>query len=58
MVEEGGFHGGLQQIDQIVVAPHVRQFVGQDRVKLIGGEARQDGCGGQDHRAEPAEGNR
>ena len=49
MVEEQGLHKGLEQVQQIVVAPDVGQLVGQERLQLVRAEAG-EGAGRNQHR--------
>ena len=43
MEEEDRLREPLEQVDEIVVAPHVRQFVNQDGLELAVGET-EEGC--------------
>ncbi len=55
VVEEEGFDEGLQEIDEIIVAANVGEFVGEDGLELRGGKTGEEGCGEKDERAEEAD---
>ena len=54
MVEQQGFHYGLNKIEEIIVAPDMSQLVNQDRLDLLWSHTDQDPCRHQDHRTQPA----
>ena len=55
MVEEQRLDRALEQVDQIVVPPHVRQLVGQNRVELRWREAGQHAGRHDDRRTDPTD---
>ena len=56
MVKEDGLDGALQDVQEIVVAADVRQFVNQKRLYLCGWQTGEDACGHQHDRAKPSDG--
>ena len=55
VIEEEGFHDDLEDVDEIVVAADVGEFMGEDGFELIRGKARKDGGRDEDDGLEPAE---
>jgi hypothetical protein len=53
VVEEDGFDQALRQVEQVVVAAHVRQFVGQQGLEQLGRHAGQQRGRHQHHRPPP-----
>src|SRR2546429_5685529 len=53
VVEQQGLDHRLDEVDEIVVSPHVGQLVREQRVELQRGESRQRACRKEDHRAQP-----
>src|SRR6185437_10942041 len=55
VIEQQGFHHGLQNADEVVVAADVGKFVAEDRLELIGREAREAACRQKHSGAKPAD---
>ena len=54
VVEQQGFDRALQQVDQVVVTPHMREFVCEQGFEQVRGHAGEERGGHQHHRAPPA----
>ncbi len=55
MIEEQSFRGDLEKVDESVETFDVREFVGDDGVELLVGEAGDDGERQEDDGTEPAD---
>ena len=53
VVKQQGLDHGLEDADEVVVPPDVRELVGQQRVELERREPRERGRRDEDHRAQP-----
>ena len=55
MVEQQSLDDDLQEIDQVIVAADMGQFVGEDCFELCRRKTREDGCGNKDYRTQPSQ---
>ena len=54
-MEQQSLDGGLEQVDQIVVAANVREFMGENGSQLQFAQAGEGGHGQENVRAEPTD---
>ena len=55
MIEQQGFKQRLRQVDQMIIAAQMTQFVSEDQLDLLTRKTERNGHRQQDHRLEPSD---